>query len=236
MGVHVPAGAVAHVERITLYAAEDMTVREFTGAQATLKERLDILTGGKEYQWKAVDDQIDLLIPAAAFAELQPESALRCYLTRPIELYLIDLSDKTRYVHIQRDDIEKITLLNGTIAGVDPADYGINTPSYQYIELMLKDDFIAAHPEIKSWGKPVFAQDVEKFSSMWFYFATIPGADFKTNYVINNDVGGFYSELTVYNLTHEPLPKAFSFIVDLSTSVAWQEPSGTAQPGRKALH
>ena len=224
--------AVQPPMHITLYAPEDMTVREFGSAQATLKERLDILTGGKEYQWKAVEDQIDLMIPAAAFAELPPESALRCYLTRPIELYLVDLSDKTRYVHIQRDDIEKITLLNGTIAGVDPADYGINTPSYQYIELMLKDDFIAAHPEIKSWGKPVFAQDVEKFSSMWFYFATIPGADFKTNYVINNDVGGFYSELTVYNLTHEPLPKAFSFIVDLSTSVAWQEPSGTAQPGR----
>ena len=224
--------AVRPPMHITLYVPNDMTVREFNTAQSILKERLDILTGGQEYQWKAMEDQIDLMIPASAFAELQPESVLRCYLSRPAEIYLIDLSDKTKYTAVKRDDIEKVTLLNGTIAGFNPAEYGIGTPTYQYIEIVLKDSFIAAHPEIKNWEKPVFAQDVETHSDLWFYFCTIPTADQKTFYMVNNDLGGYFSELVVYNMTHEPLPKAFTFIVDLSTSTDWQDPADTAQPGK----
>lgn len=216
---------------ITLIIPANMTVREYNAAQKTLKERLDVLTGGLEYQWKSMDDQIDLLLPASVFADMKVEDALRCYISRPAELYLVDLSDKTRFVGVKRDDIEKVTLLSGTIAGVDPADFGIDTPSYQYIEIDLKDDFMAGHPEIASWQKPVFAQDVEAYADYWFYFHTLihNGSSF---FIINNDLGGRFSELSVYNLTHDPLPDSFSFIIDLNTSTSWQDPLDTAVPGK----
>jgi hypothetical protein len=58
----------------------------------------------------------------------------------------------------------------------------------------------------------------------YFYHYTFPSGDGKKFYVLNNDLGGKFSELAVFNLQHDSLSEAFYFNVDSNALADWEDP------------
>ena len=218
---------------ITVSAPESMNGHDFETAQKTLRERLDIFTGGRDYGWTPQDGKIELDLPEEAFAGQDIEKVFQCYLTRPIRLYAIGGSPESDCLEIPRGDVESVKLKTGAIDGVNPADYKIETPEYQYLEVVLKDEFAETHKEeFASWDSFNFAQDCEAFPEHYWYHYTVSSGDGKTYYIINNDSGGRFSELVLYNLTHDPLSGALGFSIDMYSLVKWRIPDQTDKYGK----
>lgn len=214
---------------ITLTVGDEVTVREYNEALPILTERLDLFTGGEPYEMTEGDDFIDLYLPKNVFGEGKIEQVLECYITRATDLYLFDktnfgiLSSKVTIKEpLTRDDLESVTLMEGTIDGIDATEYGIETPAYQYIKVTLTDQCAQWYSqEIAELGENLaFGQDITK--SNFYYYYTFPVGDGKTFYILNNGSGRHFNELLVYNLTHAPLPFSFEVTIDLNDTVEWQ--------------
>lgn len=218
----------ASMYHIILTVGDKVTVREFNEALPILTERLDLFTGGEPYEMKVGDDFIDLYLPKDAFGEVEIEQALKCYITRITDLYIFDKASGAyltmKKAALGRDDLESVTLMDGTIDGVDATEYGIETPTYQYIVVTLTDQCAQRYrQEITEWGeKLAFGQDIDSTPTNYYYHYTFPAGDGKTFYILNNDLGGHFAELVVYNFTHAPLPLSFGITIDLNSNVKWQ--------------
>ena len=218
---------------ILLTVPENMPLEEFPGALSTLRERLDIFTGGEPYEINVEDDSIDLYLPKSAFAGIGVENILKCYLTRAIELYIFDrASPSTAREPIRRNDLASVTLSQGTIPGVDAVQYGIYSPTYNYLTIQLTDQCAEwFKEEIAAWGDGLaFGQDMESVLDYAYYY-TFPAGDGKTFYVLNDDLGGQFLETLAYNLAHDPLPDNFSFTIDLNSLADWQTTAGGSRMG-----
>ena len=208
---------------IQLVAPDGMSVREFMTAKEVVKNRLDILTDGREYEWTEKEDTIDVALPASSFAGYDIDKILRCYISRPAALYFADRTNSSHLLAVQPEDLEKVELLTGTIPDVDASAYGVKDSPYQYIEITFSDAFAGQHAEkLASWERPAFGQDMEEFPNHFYYYYTFPAGDGKTFRVLNNDIGGRFSELVVYNLTHEKFSQALRFSVDVNDLAQWE--------------
>jgi len=218
---------------IMLYPSENVSVRDFSKAKDILRERLDVFTDGAAYQWiDNGDGQIDLFLPEKAFAGYFPEKILRCYLSRAIDLYAINISNTKQRIKVERSDLAGVELKTGAVPGFDAGTIGISGDQYQYIVITLTDEYAAKHrEEYAAWEQFAFAQDCEKAENEYYYYHTVPGEDGKTFYIINDDLGGKFSELLAFNLQHESLPESFLFLVDLNAGVAWEDPGQAANRG-----
>lgn len=218
---------------ILLTVPENMPLEEFPGTLSTLRERLDIFTGGEPYEINVEDDSIELYLPKSAFAGIGVENVLKCYLTRAIELYIFNrASPATAREPIRRNDLSSVTLSQGTIPGVDAVQYGIYSPTYNYLTIQLTDQCAEwFKEEIAAWGDGIaFGQDMESVLDYAYYY-TFPAGDGKTFYVLNNDLGGQFLETLAYNLTHDPLTDNFSFTIDLNSLADWQTTEGESRMG-----
>ncbi|MBQ9210612.1 MAG: toll/interleukin-1 receptor domain-containing protein [Clostridia bacterium] len=219
----LPADLIDQLYHITVIAPERMTVKNFNTAKKILNGRIELFSDGKSYQLEEQEDRLDLFLPVDSFAMETIETALRCYITRAINLYMIDNALDSRVIPISRNDLASVALHTGTIPGVDAASYGVTDPEYQYITMELTDDFVSENKETyEGWEELTFAQDVVEFPDSYARYYTFPSGDSKTFYVLNNDLGGKYSELVVYNLTHESLSESFRFMVDANYQVTWE--------------
>ena len=223
-------------EHVVLTANESMTVREFTAAISTLKDRLAILTGDESYQMTVDGDKINLWLPEDCLAGEGIEYTLRCYLSRKTELYAFrnhveNMEQESSWLgtfdpfHISREDVEQVTVRQGAVTGADSRKLealGIEEDSYTYIELVLTDDCARRLSEVsESWKEPLaFGQDMEL--STWYYFYTVRGNDEKTFYLINADQEKRFSELVQYNLSHETVAYHFQFTLDLDEMTEWE--------------
>lgn len=219
--------------QIRLTADEEMSVKGFNEAVEILRERLDIFTGGEPYNMEVDEDTVELVLPKDAFADYDVTKILRCYLTRAIDLYAFNLADEESLperMEIGRDDLEKVTLKEGVIEGIDASEYGVDADTYQYLEVVLTKEFAEANKEkIDEWGENfTFAQDMSLNS--WYRYYTFPAGDGRTFYVLNNDVGGHFTELVEYNLAHDPLENGFYF--NVTKEVEWQDPEEEAAAGK----
>ena len=225
-GASADAEALCHIR---LKPPEDMSLKEFGKAVEILEGRLDLFADGA-YEMQVGTEMIDLTLPKKAFGTLGVDKVLQCYLTRAVDLYGYTVNEDGSAVadkfEIGRRDLEEVTLLSGTIDGVDPADYGVDTEEYQYVKIVLTDACASGHAEeIAAWGDGfAFGQDMVSGSGFWSYY-TFPEGDGKTFYVLNNDLDGNYSELVVYNLTHDPLASNFFYLTDLNESADWENPA-----------
>lgn len=212
---------------VILTMDEDMTVKEFNDTLPILTQRLDVLTGGTPYEMNVEDESIDLYLPKAAFGTLKVDQALKCYITRSIDLYLFNKSSASDRIRISREDLESVTLSNGMIDGVDAAEYGIDTPAYDYIAVTLTDECAERlHEEIAAWGDDLtFGQDMDDAPTNFYYHDTFPVGDGKTFHILNHDPGRVFSQLVVYNFTHDSIPHAFGVTVDLNSITAWEKPA-----------
>ena len=220
------AGASAEdYYHISVYPSEQVSARNYSTAKKLLRERLDVFTDGRTYQWEDQEDMIDLMLPKASFAGRDPAYVLRCYLTRAVKLYLVNHAKSSQYLPVEREDLESVTLETGTIPGADAAAYGVTGDQYQYIVITLTDEFVNSHlNEYGTWTEPVFAQDIIEMSSNYYNYYTFPFGDGKHFYVLNTDLGGRFSELVVFNLTHKSLSEALTFSIDTNSEAVWKDP------------
>lgn len=221
-----PAGIAYDSEtmyRIILTASEDMNVKEFNASLDTVKERLDILTGGAEYGFTTYEDTVELILPKDCLYGVDVENALMCYISRPTELFLLDPETAGWFavptkIELSREDIESVVVKNGSIEGIDPAEHGITSTTYPYLEMTVTEavaEKIAA--ETTEWSGIVLAQDVSL--STWFYMDVVLQEDGRTLCVLNNDIEGNFIELMAYNYSHDILPNAFYYSVE--PQVSW---------------
>ncbi len=229
----VPDTEMRHV---TLTAGDHLLVREYQEAVAQIKGRLDIFAGEGNYQMKEIEDGIDLLIPESAFRGMDPERIFRCYLTRPIDLYAFaeQANYQEDYFALKRSDLEEVTLEFGTIEGADVSDRNVDPKGYPYVKIVLTEGCATKHQEtIQRWGDKIrFGQDIEMKNTTWYYYNTYPVGDGRTFYVLNDDAGGAFCELLVYNLTRESIPDSFYFGLDLEDKVIWEQVETASVKGK----
>ena len=67
---------------------EEMSASEYYDAREIVKQRFDILAEGYDYEIEMNEDTIDVNMPIEAFHDIDVEEVLRCYVTRPTEIYI----------------------------------------------------------------------------------------------------------------------------------------------------
>ena len=218
--------------KITLTADEKMSVKEFNSALDILKGRLAVFAGEEPWQMTVNADQVELQLPQNRFADMEIEQVLQCYLTRGIKLYLFDGGGLrgTRgedYIPLSRDDLFSVKKYVGEVSGISSEELleiGVEDDVYPYIKVVLTDECAERISEtISTWDEIVFGQDIETSSNVWYYFHTFSGGDGKTFYLIDTDLGEYFSDLVVYNLTHDELAYSFSFSVDINDTKSWED-------------
>lgn len=197
----------------------------------TLEERIKIFSDGEKYSMDITDTKIELYLPISAFAENDIEYVLNAYLIRPINLYAFDSESKNPKdnIFIDRDDINKVKVLNGPIEGVDAAKYEIGTENYKYFSVTLNDDFVSKNKsKLDEYGKNfTFAQDIDNANGFYHYY-TFPQEDGKTFYILNNDLSNNFVNLLEYNLTHEGLSVSLNdYVIDINSKATWQNIENT---------
>ena len=218
--------------RMTLVNYSGLEEEPYSAAKEGLRKRLEVFLGKRDYEWSEADGEIQLELPVEAFSGLEINKALKCYLIRPCNLYVVNTSTQSDMIEISRDDMESVTLRYGSIDGVNPADYDITTPEYQYLEVVLKDEYVERYgPQYTLWDHFAFAQDCRQYSN-WFYFYTASRGDGKTYYIINNDLAENLMDLVLYNWKSDPLPGGFGYRLDLNSTVNWQNPANRERKGQ----
>lgn len=203
-----------------------------------LEERIKIFADGNRYSMDVNDDKIELYLPEKAFDEKDVEYVLNCYLTRAIKLYAFNpKGDVKEHLFIDRSDIEKFSVLDGPLEGVDATKYEIATTDYKYFSIVLKDEFVDENKEIlDKFGENLsFAQDAENNSFYNYY--TFPQEDGKTFYILNNDLAENFVKLLEYNLTHNALSVDLNdLIIDINSKATWQAVKNTENVGKNQVN
>lgn len=207
--------------RTIVIHGDDMSDEDFAFNAELLRGRLDLLAGDK-YSLTVEDKVMTLNISESVFCGLPIINVLRCYITRPIDIFVYDGSGLNvmlpEHAAIERTDLEAVTLKNGHLPGVDAAALGITDEDYQYIEIVLTEEWLEKNSDaVKKWGDSItIVQDlVSSWSSgaLARYYTYI-SEDARKLYVINNDPDDKFSELVVHNLTNEPLRGSFTFVIE----------------------
>ena len=200
----------------------------FKSAIDILKGRLDIFADGHPYEMNVALDTVNLSLPEAAFGDHDVIYITRAYLSRATGLYIFSNTDSTNNIYVPRDDIASVTLMHGTILGVDASEYGIQEDNYPFIRIVLSDEFVEKyHEQISEWGEQLtFGQDMS--SDPWFSYYTFPEGDRKTYFLLNID-GELFTELSVYNLTHNSFSNSFFF--NIPANITWENIERIPSPG-----
>ncbi len=227
--------SVGTVNRLHISLTPDsaMSLKEYNAALEIIRGRLDILAGEGNYEMISGIDRIDLQIPEAAFLGVDREKVLRCYISRAMRLYAFNAEDNREKILLERSDLDEVSLLTGSVEGVDASEYGMESETYPYLKIVLTDTCAQTYQEeIESWGDQLrFGQDMATTSG-WYYHDTFPEGDGKTFYIINSDAQGAFDELLVYNLTHDSLTSNFSYSIDVNDLVDWEDPEDASICGK----
>lgn len=214
---------------VTLTVQDEMTVKGFNKAIETLTGRIEVLTNGEPYGFKVNDDNIELALPSWALGDKSIKEVMQCYLARAIDFYAFDFYSKDR-IKIEREDMENVEFAKGTIEGLDPSAYELEADEYEYVKLVLTEEYAKEHAEtLASWGDNLrFGQDMERNSdSYWYYTDIFVADDGRTFYILDPDdlelqTQTYFNELIQWNLTHDILECGFWFNYNRDEIVEWQ--------------
>ena len=236
---------------VMIYPADDMSASEYYDAQDILKQRFDILADGVDYEYTVRDDTIHVVIPQEVFHEINPETALRCYVTRPGKLSITggyssgDAEEGTgepaaedgQFVDVSRDDITGLErkTATGEELQTDRITKGTSrfesSEEYQYFEITFSDEVCSRMRELFGEQEVYYlSQDIEEAGSINSYYYQILASDSPdTFYIID-----YYQEDNIYNLVefnylHETFGSSFLFNCVLP--VEWEAMSETEDPG-----
>lgn len=227
---------------ITLTAPENMTASDFEDACETVKNRLDIIADGHRHSFKVEGDKIDLIIPFEIFGENTANDLLKCYVSRAARLYLTtnrfaDEAPDPAQIEVTPADIESVNILKGKVPGEPEVDeeHIRDKENYEYIEVILKKDFVKANKEaIDAYGdEAVFAQDKIEMAGNYYYFDTYRGEKEGVYYIVNDDRHPTLNEVLVNNITTES-PTA-SLLVDIDVAADWEKAEEGAVFGKNQV-
>ena len=214
---------------ITLTVADEMTVKGFNKAIETLTGRIEVLTNGEPYGFKVNDDNIELALPEWALGTKSIKEVMQCYLARAINFYAFDFYSKD-FIKIEREDMENVEFVKGAIEGLDPSAYEMEADEYEYVKLVLTEEYAKEHGEtMANWGENLrFGQDIEQNrSNYWYYTDIFSAGDGRTFYILDTDNTEtqdqtYFNELLEWNLNHDILECGFWFNYNLDEGVEWQ--------------
>lgn len=227
-----------HKYRIILTPPEGMSVSEFRLASDTVKARMNILADGQKYTLKNNGDEIELIVPFEIFGELTATDALKCYISRAAKLYLttnnmINGTVDPTVISVTPDDIESVQILKGKIPGEPEVSEKnvLDTENYEYIEVVLKEDFIKSNKKIiDTLGDDiVFAQDKVEIQTSYYYYNTFKGEKDGVFYILNDDRHPTLNEVLINNMTTEH--PAGSLLVKIDGAADWENSSEGATFG-----
>lgn len=236
---------------IMIYPGDDMSASEYYDAQDVLKQRFDILADGMDYEYTVRDDTIHVVIPEEVFHEINPETVLKSYVTRPGKLSVTDgfggekteeqteeqTAEDEEYVDISSDDIISLEQKTGTgeeiqISRIDKELYGLeDADEYRYLEITFSDDVSRKMRE--QYGEQEIyrlSQDVEEVgidNAYGYWMLTSDTPD--TFYLVDNYQEENFSRLLEFVFQHEPFASSFRF--NCLLPVDWDTLSGTENPG-----
>ncbi len=218
----------------------EMTVAEFTAASETIHERLETLVDGKALGFYEEDNALHIRLPKEALHDIDPYRFMKSYISRPIELFMVDLESwsvsKPGYydsIAVSRSDIESVEILHGSIPGVDPVEYGFDETEYPYIKVILTSQFAEiCSGKMGESQNVVFAQDVLEFDP-WYYYTTFPQSDGRTFFLLDTSFRENIVKTVLYNFTHEPLANAFS--ITHNPPIDWENPETAIRSGRNQV-
>ena len=218
---------------IMIYPGDDMSASEYYDAQDVLKQRFDILADGMDYEYTVRDDTIHVVIPEESIHEINPETVLKSYVTRPGKLSVTDgfggekteeqteeqTAEDEEYVDISPDDIISLEQKTGTgeeiqISRIDKELYGLeDADEYRYLEITFSDDVSRKMRE--QYGEQEIyrlSQDVEEVgidNAYGYWMLTSDTPD--TFYLVDNYQEENFSRLLEFVFQHEPFASSFRF-------------------------
>lgn len=234
-----------------IYPTDDMSASEYYDAQDILKQRFDILADGVDYEYTVRDDTIHVVIPQEVFHEMNPETALRCYVTRLGKLSITGgysggnteegtgepSTEDGQFVDVSRNDITGLErkTATGEELQTDRITKGTgrfeNSEEYQYFEITFSDEVCSRMRELFGEQEVYYlSQDIEEVGSTNSYYYQILASDSPdTFYIID-----YYQEDNIYNLVefnylHETFGSSFLF--NCVFPVEWEAMSETEDPG-----
>ena len=222
--------------RIILNANENSSVKEYHEDLEILKERLNILTAGEPYELTVEGHAAYLQIPEQALQGLDAAEILRCYLTRPIELYGCSQEGISTFnpkkIQIKRNEILHIEQMFGTIDGVQAEDYGIEVDEYPYIKVILSESCVERYRKELEIDSDAFVLAQDMGLSPYYYYTTVSTGEPGTFYILSEKLTKTLAELIVYNLTHEAMEEGFTFRIDYGYLAEWEIMSKEDFPGK----
>lgn len=222
--------AQANMVQITLTASEEMNASQYYEALDILEKRIEILAEDEKYEFKVEDDQVLISVPMQVFGDKTVEQILRCYISRPVQLYLRTQNEDADLV-VERSDIEKLERRHGVIDGIDPVEYEVDgLESYEYFSITFSDRVTQLIEENfdESSGALYLAQDKVDNRDIYYYYSLIQGENGEY-YFIDNIQSDNINNLLEYNLSNETFPKAFSF--KILYPVAWENTKSISHKG-----
>lgn len=225
-----------NVSRIILKAPEDMTAADYQKAIEVVEKRIEILMGKEKYSFDIEGEEIKLLLSNSAFGEESVEDVMKAYVTRQMRFYFTVADESLvpdgapTLVELTSSDIEGLTVKNGTIEGLDRQEHGIETETYDYIELVLTDEYIKSNADaIKAYGESIILAQDKKEHNIYYYNKVYRGENEKTFLICSDSPGTNLTELLLYNLGQEPMSGALS--VDIEPVIVWEETQDNSRKG-----
>ena len=210
---------------VTLYADDDSTSEQLEADLAALKARLDVFAGQGGYRFIAGENKAyTLTLPKESFHGVQVETALKCCITRPIELYAISAADADNVVRAHKS-IPSVRISRGEILSAEPqaeapASYKPeDDKKHSFVKITLAESAITALKDLGT--EQFFVQDLLDGYSVWFGSPVIPGEEAGT-YYISCQEDEAYARTLAYVLMQEPLSHAFGVEVSMDDLVEWE--------------
>ena len=225
---------------------EEMTITEFYDAQEIIKQRLDILSNGVDYDFTAREDQIEVSIPLDVFKDLDVEGTLEGEISRAMELYITGYLDEEGYLEplseregepitISREDIEKISVSQGNADAFGISEEDIETyrlgeaEEYIRVEIVLSEDICSSIQKV--FGEQdvyCLGMDVGEYDR-YYYWNLFKTKSEDTFYIINAGQNEGYNRLLQFNLQQETFSNGFTF--NYTMPVEWGSLSEFTDPG-----
>ena len=225
---------------------EEMTIAEFYDAQEIIKQRLDILSNGVDYDFTAREDQIEVSIPLDVFKDLDVEGTLEGEISRAMELYITGYLDEEGYLEplseregepitISREDIEKISVSQGNADAFGISEEDIETyrlgeaEEYIRVEIVLSEDICSSIQKV--FGEQdvyCLGMDVGEYDR-YYYWNLFKTKSEDTFYIINAGQNEGYNRLLQFNLQQETFSNGFTF--NYTMPVEWGSLSEFTDPG-----
>ena len=228
--------------KIKLIPSEEMSASEYYDAIKILKERINILADGSKYSFEESEGNLYITIPQEVFHDVEIETTLKCYVTRPTEIYLTghwpeNTKDEDKYFHIERSQIESMKLVDDAPVDVDFESYvlhGVESEDdCQYFAMTVNEEVAR---EAREWIERTkfdnygLYQDCEEFGKAYYYDLTGIFEKDNTLYFVDNYQYDNYLNLILYNYQNETFSKPFYFMIETPVTWEYDDTKGELEP------